>query len=130
MEKVIFSDYVKMEPTDNALKVLSDLQRRFPASALVNLFYLKLQPTCVQSRHRARLLLTLPDRRRLRGELQAREARAFLPRAAAPFQTRRDHARALSRLIPHPEQTENEHVLNELNDGICKNVAFLFEEKF
>ena len=42
MEKVIFSDYVKMDPTDNALKVLSDLQRRYPASALVNLFYLKL----------------------------------------------------------------------------------------
>ncbi|MCR5550034.1 MAG: hypothetical protein K6F40_03750 [Bacteroidales bacterium] len=73
MEKVIFSDYVKMEPTDNALKVLSDLQRRYPASALVNLFYLKLQPTRVQSRHRARLLLTLPDRQRfhaLQVELQ------------------------------------------------------------
>lgn len=62
-----------MEPTDNALKVLSDLQRRYPASALVNLFYLKLQPTRVQSRHRARLLLTLPDRQRfhaLQVELQ------------------------------------------------------------
>ncbi len=73
MEKVIFSDYVKMDPTDNALKVLSDLQRRYPASALVNLFYLKLQPTRVQSRHRARLLLTLPDRLRfhnLQVELQ------------------------------------------------------------
>ncbi len=62
-----------MDPTDNALKVLSDLQRRYPASALVNLFYLKLQPTRVQSRHRARLLLTLPDRLRfhnLQVELQ------------------------------------------------------------
>ncbi len=84
MEKVIFSDYVKMEPTDNALKVLSDLQRRYPASALVNLFYLKLQPTRVQLRHRARLLLTLPDRQRfhnLQVELQ--------PVTATPTEGRR-----------------------------------------
>ena len=84
MEKVIFSDYVKMDPTDNALKVLSDLQRRYPASALVNLFYLKLQPTRVQSRHRARLLLTLPDRLRfnnLQVELQ--------PETAIPTEGRR-----------------------------------------
>ena len=84
MEKVIFSDYVKMDTSDNALKVLSDLQRRYPASAMVNLFYLKLQPARVQSRQRARLLLTLPDRRRfnsLQVELQ--------PVAPAPADGRR-----------------------------------------
>lgn len=62
MEKAYFSDYVKLEPKDDALKILSDLQKRYPASSLVNTFYLKLQPNRVQSRNRNRLLLTLPDR--------------------------------------------------------------------
>ena len=48
----------------NREKLLADLQRRYPASALLNLFYLKLEPARVQSRHRARLLLTIPDRHR------------------------------------------------------------------
>lgn len=64
MEKAYFSDYVKLDPKDDALKVIADLQKRYPASSFVNIFYLKLQPNRVQSRNRNRLLLTLPDRAR------------------------------------------------------------------
>ncbi len=64
MEKVYLNDYMEVVDRDKALKSLADLQRRYPASALLNLFYLKLEPARVQSRHRARLLLTIPDRHR------------------------------------------------------------------
>ncbi|MBQ4442394.1 MAG: hypothetical protein II899_09900 [Bacteroidales bacterium] len=63
MEKVFLDDFVKVEGKDNPLQVLSDLQKRYPASALLNIFYLKLQPSRVQAKHRSRLLLTLPDRK-------------------------------------------------------------------
>lgn len=122
MEKVYFSEYVKMEPSDNALKVLSDLQRRYPASALVNLFYLKLEPSRVQSRHRSRLLLTLPDRRRfqaLQVELQ--------PVTAIPTEGRRPLQEVRKTVVDddlHPvfvkHPTEEQECRKELIDQLIE----------
>lgn len=64
MEKIYFNEFVTLGPNENALERLSDLQRRYPASPLVNIFFLKLQPNRVQARNRAKLLLTLSDRTR------------------------------------------------------------------
>lgn len=63
MEKLYFNNFVKIGSDDDALKVLADLQKQYPASPLVNAFYLKLQPNRVQARNRSKLLLTLLDRR-------------------------------------------------------------------
>lgn len=73
MEKIFLNDYVEVKGA-NALEQLSDLQKRYPASSLVNIFYLKLQPNRVQAKNRARLLLTLSDRQMF----------ASLPVALAP----------------------------------------------
>lgn len=63
MEKYYFSDFLNFNNTDNAVKELVDLQKLYPASPLVNMFFLKTAPSRVQSRVRSRLLLTLLDRR-------------------------------------------------------------------
>lgn len=63
MEKIYFNEFVNVG-SGNALDTLSDLQKHYPASPLVNIFFLKLQPNRVQSKSRARLLLTLTDRTR------------------------------------------------------------------
>lgn len=63
MEKLYFNNFVKIGSDDDALKVLADLQKQYPASPLVNAFYMKLQPNRVQARNRSKLLLTLLDRR-------------------------------------------------------------------
>lgn len=80
MEKIYLNDFFELDSSANALDKLADLQKRYPASSLVNIFYLKLQPNRVQARNRAKLLLTLSDRSLF----------ASLPIAVAPVvETRR-----------------------------------------
>lgn len=62
MEKIFLNDFVKLSTADNVSEVLTDLQKRYPASSFVNIFCLKLQPHRLQSKSRARMLLTLTDR--------------------------------------------------------------------
>lgn len=62
MEKFYYTDYFSVADNNNALKELSGLQKQYPASPIVNLFYLKLEPSRIQSRNRSKLLLTLLDR--------------------------------------------------------------------
>lgn len=127
MEKVIFSDYVKMEPTDNALKVLSDLQRRYPASALVNLFYLKLQPTRVQSRHRARLLLTLLDRQRFHNlQVELQPVTAIPTEGRRPMQVVRktvvdDDLHPVFVKHPTEEQESRKELIDQLIEKFSKD---------
>lgn len=64
MEKIYLSDFVEIQESENALETLAALQKQYPASPLVNLFFLKLQPTRVQSKSRSRLMLTILDRKR------------------------------------------------------------------
>ncbi|MBR6332768.1 MAG: hypothetical protein IKR77_00035 [Bacteroidales bacterium] len=64
MEKVFFSDYVTLTDQESLQSKLTALAKRYPASSLVSLFYLKLYPGRVSARQRARMLLTLPDRQR------------------------------------------------------------------
>ncbi len=64
MEKIYFSDFVEVESEEQALELLVALQKRYPASSWLNMFYMKLQPTRVSARMRSRLLLTLADRER------------------------------------------------------------------
>ena len=64
MEKFYFNDYIELQESENALEKLSALQKRYPASSLINFFFLKLEPPRVQNKSRARLLLTISDRAR------------------------------------------------------------------
>lgn len=63
MEKFYFNNFVKIVESERGLKVLSDLQKQYPASPLVNAFCLKLQPNRAQQRGRSRWLLTLLNRK-------------------------------------------------------------------
>lgn len=100
MEKTFFSDYVKLDPHEDVAKMLSDLQKRYPASSFVNLFCLKLQSNRVQSRHRARMLLTLPDRARF----------ASLSVAAAPvIPTYKDAPRPVLVEVPKTVRPDGLH---------------------
>lgn len=64
MENVYFSDFVGGDTSEKVTEKLVALQKKYPASSLVNLFYLKIQPARMQSRQKARMLLTLHDRER------------------------------------------------------------------
>jgi len=64
MENVYFSDFVGADTSEKVTEKLVALQRKYPASSLVNLFCLKIQPGRMQSRQKARMLLTLQDRNR------------------------------------------------------------------
>lgn len=127
MEKVYFSEYVKMEPSDNALKVLSDLQRRYPASALVNLFYLKLEPSRVQSRHRSRLLLTLPDRRRFQAlQVELQPVTAIPTEGRRPLQEVRktvvdDDLHPVFVKHPTEEQESRKELIDQLIEKFTKD---------
>ena len=63
MEKFYLNTFIHLSNSANAIKELSDLQKHYPASPLVNMFFLKTAPNRVQPRVRSRLLLTLLDRR-------------------------------------------------------------------
>ena len=127
MEKVYFSEYVKMEPSDNALKVLSDLQRRYPASALVNLFYLKLEPSRVQSRHRSRLLFTLPDRRRFQAlQVELQPVTAIPTEGRRPLQEVRktvvdDDLHPVFVKHPTEEQESRKELIDQLIEKFTKD---------
>ena len=127
MEKVYFSEYVKMEPSDSALKVLSDLQRRYPASALVNLFYLKLEPSRVQSRHRSRLLLTLPDRRRFQAlQVELQPVTAIPTEGRRPLQEVRktvvdDDLHPVFVKHPTEEQESRKELIDQLIEKFTKD---------
>ncbi|MBR4135727.1 MAG: hypothetical protein IKU03_04855 [Bacteroidales bacterium] len=64
MEKIYFSDYVTLADDETLQNKLTALSKRYPASSVVSIFYLKLYPGRTSARHRARMLLTLPDRQR------------------------------------------------------------------
>lgn len=66
MDKIYFEDFVTVLEGEDATAKLADLQKRYPASSLVNLLSLKLQPQRAQ-RGRAKQLLTLPDVQRFHG---------------------------------------------------------------
>ena len=61
MEKVFFSDFVAIPESERAQDKLTELHRQYPASPLLNAFCLRLLPARAQAKHRARMLLTLPD---------------------------------------------------------------------
>ncbi len=61
MEKVFFNDFVEVSEAERAQDKLTELQKRYPASPLVNAFCLRLLPARAQAKHRARMLLTLPN---------------------------------------------------------------------
>ena len=116
-----------MEPSDNALKVLSDLQRRYPASALVNLFYLKLEPSRVQSRHRSRLLLTLPDRRRFQAlQVELQPVTAIPTEGRRPLQEVRktvvdDDLHPVFVKHPTEEQESRKELIDQLIEKFTKD---------
>ena len=64
MEKVFLSDFIQTVAPSDTQAVLADLHKRYPASSLVNLFYLKLLSGRAQSKGRVQALLTLPDVKR------------------------------------------------------------------
>ena len=116
-----------MEPSDNALKVLSDLQRRYPASALVNLFYLKLEPSRVQSRHRSRLLFTLPDRRRFQAlQVELQPVTAIPTEGRRPLQEVRktvvdDDLHPVFVKHPTEEQESRKELIDQLIEKFTKD---------
>lgn len=63
MDKIYFTDFVSTEP-DVAREKLREWQRKYPASPLLNMFCLKDSAVKNSHRQRARMLLTLPDKRR------------------------------------------------------------------
>jgi len=64
MEKIYFTDYVESNQ-GKAQTTLQELQRRYPASPLLNMFCLKDQTLKASARQKARMLLTLPDKLRV-----------------------------------------------------------------
>ena len=63
MDKFYINNFIQFSNADNAEKELADWQKRYPASPLVNMLFLKTVPNRHQSRLRPRLLLTLIDRK-------------------------------------------------------------------
>ncbi len=117
MDKFYFNDFVKIEDNDNALKVLADLQKRYPASPVVNAFYLKLQPNRVQTRNRARLLLSILDRKRFKDlnlemapVVENRKSAELPPLVSAPKMKTEDDLQPV--FVKHP--TENHEDRKEL----------------
>lgn len=64
MEKIFFNDFIQSVDVTEAQEMLADLRKRYPASSLVNVFYLKLMTGRPQSKNRTQALLTLPDVKR------------------------------------------------------------------
>lgn len=63
MDKIYFTDFVSTEP-DVAWEKLREWQHKYPASPLLNMFCLKDSAVKNSRRQRARMLSTLPDKRR------------------------------------------------------------------
>lgn len=63
MDKFYANDFLRLGGGNNAAKELAEMQKHYPASPLVNMFFLKTASNRVQSRVRPRLLLTLIDRK-------------------------------------------------------------------
>lgn len=61
MEKVYFNDFVELKAGETLQDRLLQLQKRYPASPVINAFCLRLLSTRSQARMRSRMLLTLPD---------------------------------------------------------------------
>jgi len=62
------NDFIEVEDAVAAQEKLVALQERYPASSFINVLCLRLLPARVQSKNRARMLLTLPNVLKL-GEL-------------------------------------------------------------
>ena len=96
MEKIFFNDFVTAEQDETLQSKLTRLSKRYPASSLVNIFYLKLFSGRASARSRARMLLTRPDRIRF-SQLDVEFEPVVAPRqekpsvvAAAPHATHND----------------------------------------
>lgn len=63
MEKIYFTDFVQTEH-GLAAERLRELQRKYPASPLLNMFLLKDLSARTSGRQRSRMLLSLPDKSR------------------------------------------------------------------
>ena len=63
MEKIYFTDYVQVSHED-AQEKLQQWHKKYPASSFLNLFCLREARLKGQSRQRAKMLLTLPDKLR------------------------------------------------------------------
>ncbi len=128
MEKVFFDDFVKLEGKDNPLQVLSDLQKRYPASPLLNIFYLKLQPNRVQAKHRSRLLLTLPDRKlfhdlivEMSHLIPAQHAAVRPPFVSVPRTVSDDGLHPVFVKNPSQDQENRKELIEQLIEKFTKN---------
>lgn len=63
MEKLFFTDFVP-SPHEEAREKLTQWQKKYPASAFLNIFCLKEPGMKTTQRQRAKMLLTLPDKLR------------------------------------------------------------------
>lgn len=83
MEKIFFSDYVKLAEQETVQSKLSALSKQYPASSVVSIFFLKLYAGRLSARNRARMLLTLPDRNRF-AQLDVEAEPVMSPRSERP----------------------------------------------
>ncbi|MBO4489209.1 MAG: hypothetical protein J5741_06110 [Bacteroidales bacterium] len=99
MEKIFFNDFVTAAPDETLQSKLTGLSKRYPASSLVNIFFLKLCPSRVSARQRARMLLTLPDRLRF----------AQLDVEMEPVLTLRPEKPSVVVAVPHAKHNDDLH---------------------
>ncbi len=83
MDKIYFNDYVSLSQDETLQAKLTSLAKHYPASPLVNIFYLKLYSGRTSARNRAKMLLTLPDRMRF-ANLNVETSPTLYPRPDRP----------------------------------------------
>ena len=98
MEKIYFTDFVQAEH-ELAQERLRDLQRKYPASPLLNMFCLKDISQKTSNRMRTRMLLTLPDKLRF-DKLSLETAPVVEMREKPQLNVVENHSRPASELNP------------------------------
>ena len=98
MEKIYFTDFVQAEH-GLVQERLRDLQRKYPASPLLNMFCLKDISQKTSNRMRTRMLLTLPDKLRF-DKLSLETAPVVEMREKPQLNVVENHSRPASELNP------------------------------
>ena len=125
MEKIFFTDFVHVEH-GQAQERLRELQRKYPASPLLNMFCLKDSSLKVPGRLRTKMLLTLPDK--LRFDAMPLETAPVVELREKPrlnvVETRPKHTSELNPIFvkhPAPGHDDRQALIDQLIEKFSKD---------